>query len=345
MKIYILSLLLPAAFFISCQTVHFDRLNQSEAGPAGPESGIENSEDEARENAAWERLYAVEEELKEVDIEPSVIYIDRPVYVPVEKGSEDLPVTGIEAVKQSASSALQIPMQYVGGVMYYAFDGSFEYEIHTQPYRTTDIILEPGEQVIEMPFLSEEKVWDIGAGVSRENGQDVQHFFVKPSQSRLTTSMIIITDRRVYHLLLKSFSEHYMVMVKWRYPPGMAFHVKADAMQDLRERVNRFQNDILTVNPEMLSFDYKMTYSIFKKPLWLPRRVYDDGAKTYIQLDERMLHAESPVLFNRSNHRINYRVHKNLIVIDELIEKLTLRRGSEKVTIVKKNYKPPEEDK
>jgi type IV secretion system protein VirB9 len=229
--------------------------------------------------------------------------------------------------------------------MYYAFDETFEYEIHTCTYRTTDIALEPGEQVLEMPFLSEEKVWEIGAGVSRQNGQDVQHFFVKPSADRLTTSMIIITDRRVYHLLLKSFRDRYMVMVRWRYPHTMPFHVKTDAMKQLQDRINHVESDVITVNPQMLSFDYKMTYSIFKKPLWLPQRVYDDGAKTYIQMDERMLHAESPVMFNQRNHRINYRVRENLIIIDELIEKVTLRNGREKVVITKKTYRPPREER
>jgi type IV secretion system protein VirB9 len=232
-------------------------------------------------------------------------------------------------------------MRYVNGVMYYPFDDNFEYEIHTQPYRTTDVMLEPGEQVLEMPYFSEEKVWEIGAGVSRRNGQDVQHFFLKPAYQNLTTSMIIITDRRVYHLLLKSFADRYMVMVQWEYPPAMAFHVKTDAMDS--RRINSALNDTAGVSPEFLSFDYKMRYSIFKKPLWLPQRVYDDGAKTYIQMDERMLHSVSPVLFNHRNERINYRVLKNLIIIDELIEKVTLRRGRQKVTITKKYYQPPKE--
>ncbi|MDR1902043.1 MAG: TrbG/VirB9 family P-type conjugative transfer protein, partial [Treponema sp.] len=75
------------------------------------------------------------------------------------------------AVQESAKAAVRIPLKYVNGMMYYPWDETFVYEIHTTPYRTTDIQLEPGEQVLEMPFLSEEKVWEIGAGVSRKNGQ------------------------------------------------------------------------------------------------------------------------------------------------------------------------------
>ena len=84
-----------------------------------------------------------------------------------------------------------------------------------------------------------------------------------------------------------------------------------------------------------------MRYSLFRKPYWLPVRVYDDGAKTYIVMNETVLHMTSPVLFNHKNERINYSVDRTLIIIPELIEKVTMRVGKEKVTIKKKNYKEP----
>jgi type IV secretion system protein VirB9 len=307
-------------------------------GPAEKNDAVKNLEEEIQADEENQRQYAIEEELKSADLEKTIVYVDRPVYSPVQP--EKPPVKPGDAVTQSFSNALQVPMKFVNGVMYYPWDETFVYEIHTQPYRTTDIILEPGEEVLEMPFLSEEKVWEVVAGVSRKNGQDVQHFFVKPSISNLTTSMIIITDRRVYHILLKSFNNRFMVMVQWNYPPAMPFTIKSDKLNSSRN-INSLTHDVTLVDPAFLSFDYRMSYSIFKKPVWLPSRVYDDGRKTYIELDEKMLNMESPVLFNHRNERINYRVHKNLVVIDELIEKVTLRRGKEKVTVSKKRYKDP----
>jgi type IV secretion system protein VirB9 len=115
----------------------------------------------------------------------------------------------------------------------------------------------------------------------------------------------------------------------------MPFTVKTEAMN---KRVRELSGDSLAVDPEYLSFDYKMSYSLFKKPVWIPKRVYDDGRKTYIELDEKMLHMESPVIFNKRNERINYRVKKNLVIIDGLIEKITIRWGKEKITITKKKY-------
>jgi type IV secretion system protein VirB9 len=324
-----------ALCLFSCRTVQFDKT--AESGPAEKTGGIRNFKEELVQDQKEQEKLFIEEELKEVDIERTVIYLDRPVYSPAEEPAAS-PPSGEAAVNLSTQKSIQIPLKFINGKMYYPWDETFTYEIHCQPYRTTDIQLEPGEQVLEMPFLSEEKVWEIGAGVSRKNGQDVQHFFVKPTFPNLTTNMIIITDRRVYHLLLKSFKDRWMVMVQWEYPGVMPYTIKTEAMN---RRTSELTGDGLLVNPEFLSFDYRMTYSLFKKPVWIPKRVYDDGRKTYIELDEKMLHTEAPVIFNRRNERINYRVQKNLAVIDELIEKITVRRGREKVTITKKKYTPP----
>ncbi|MCM1222335.1 MAG: TrbG/VirB9 family P-type conjugative transfer protein [Lachnospiraceae bacterium] len=328
-------LFITAMFFIGCQTVD---LNTSTAiKNEGSPEGARNLEEEEKLNEAEIEGLLVNEELKEVDIQKSVIYVERPVYYPLEKA--EIQPTGKDAANLSLDKAIQEPKKFSGGTMFYDFDENFVYEIYCQPYRITDLALEPGEMVLENPFLSESQVWEMGAGVSRKNGQDVQHFYLKPDISGLTTSMIIITDHRVYHFLLRSFKDCYMAMVEFEYPNTMPYNIKTDM---LTERLNSRSNTFSRIDPRFLSFDYKMSYSIFRKPLWLPRRVYDDGRKTYIQMDEKVLHTQSPVLFNHRNERINYRVEKNLIVIDELIEKVTLRRGKEKVMVKKKNYVEPE---
>lgn len=324
----------------SCQSVDFEKL--------GTASEVEEkvySDQEKELSANYDEVqeYLIQEQLKEIDIPKTVVYVEKPVYYPVgESAKSDRPEkTGKDAAKASTEESLQIPSQWTGGTMYYDFDSDFTYEIYCQPYRVTDLILEPGEQVIEMPFLSEEKVWEIGAGVSRNGNIDTQHFFLKPAYSGLITSFIIITDKRVYHLLLKSYKDCYMTQVKWKYPNTMPFNIKTDAMNE----INKMSKETTGVDPAYLSFDYKMSYSVFKKPYWLPTRVYDDGKKTYIVMNETVLHMTSPVLFNHKDERINYSVNKNLIIINELIEKVTMRVGKEKVTIKKKYYKEPKDVK
>ena len=328
--------LIGVIFISSCQSVDFENLGTEREKEEKVYSTVDK-EQTANYNEMQE--YLIQEQLKEVDVPKTVVYVEKPVYYPVgESAKSDRPdKTGKDAARASTEEALQTPDKWTAGTMYYDFDSDFTYEIYCQPYRVTDLILEPGEQVIEMPFLSEEKVWEIGAGVSRNGNIDTQHFFLKPAYSGLITSFIIITDKRVYHLLLKSFKDVYMTQVKWKYPNTMPFNIKTDAMNE----INKMSKETTGVDPAFLSFDYKMSYSVFKKPYWLPTRVYDDGKHTYIVMNETVLHMTSPVLFNHKNERINYSVNKNLIVINELIEKVTMRVGKEKVTIKKKYYKEP----
>lgn len=335
-KLFLFSILL--ILFNSCKTVNFD--NMGSTSEPEKESVYGNLEQELKDNEESIQEYLIEEKLKEVDVEKTIVYVEKPVYYPANEKLDKPNLTGKEAARESTSSSMQSPSKWTHGTMYYDFDPDFTYEIYCQPYRVTDLQLEPGEQVIEMPFLSESQVWEIGAGVSRVGGIDTQHFFLKPAYSGLETSFIIITDKRIYHLMLKSFKDVYMTQVKWEYPNTMPFKLNSET---LNNTVNKLSKETLSVDPTYLSFDYKMTHSIFKTPYWLPQRVYDDGKRTYIVMDETVLHMTSPVLFNKRNERINYSVNKNLIIINELIEKVTLRVGNEKVTIKKSNYKEPKE--
>ena len=330
-KIFYIIMIVTTLF--GCKTVDLEK-----AGSQGvAESNYGNIEQEREANELEIQEYLVEERLKEVDIQKTVVYVEKPVYYPADEKLDKPTLTGKAAAQESTESSMQTPSKWTHGTMFYDFDPDFTYEIYCQPYRVTDIQLEPGEQVIEMPFLSESKVWEIGAGVSRVGGIDTQHFFLKPAYSGLETSFIIITDKRIYHLMLKSFKDTYMTQVKWEYPNTMPFTLYSDTLG----QVGTMSKQTHSVDPAFLSFDYKMSYSLFKKPYWLPLRVYDDGKKTYIVMDETVLHMTTPVLFNKRNERINYSVNKNLIVINELVEKVTLRVGKDKVTIKKKDYKEP----
>jgi type IV secretion system protein VirB9 len=274
-----------------------------------------------------------------LDIERTIIYVEKPVYRPEPVAEEEEARVQIESdsVSELESSSHQMPVDYKGGIMRYAYDEGFVYEIFTRPYRITDIIFEPGEVVLEQPVMSESSPWEIAAGVSREAGLDVQHLFVKPSRVNLATDMVVITDRHVYHLHLRSFDDRHMAMVKWDYPEKLLRG--AGLGKNYIASLNTpglLSAGGYTVNPELLSFDYKMTYSIFKKPAWLPTLVYDDGAKTFIRLPDAVFHGELPALFNRKDEKINYRVKGSLLILDELIENISLRLGSVSVSIEKK---------
>lgn len=82
------------------------------------------------------------------------------------------------------------------------------YEIYAQSYYITNIILEAGETVQCKPQLSEDKsVWELATNVTvdPDTGEDVQHLFIKSTYSGLDSTLIVVTDKGVYHLMIKSF--------------------------------------------------------------------------------------------------------------------------------------------
>ena len=322
---------ITALMATSCMTTRL--VNEPIPAERVSEGNAQTREAEEKAIEHEDEKHLVELLEKEVDVAKTVVYVEKPVYRPAEAKNDPLAresaQKGLPAAKAALDTALRMPEKYSGAKMLYDYDERFVYEIYCKPYHITDIELEPGEEVWEAPFVSEPDVWQIGAGVSKKGGADVQHFFLKPSYSKLASNMIIITNRRIYHLNLRSYKDDYMAMVQWNYPPSMPY-VMAKS-----ESAASVKSVLSGSSPEFLSFDYKIKYSPFKKPAFIPIRIYDDGAKTYIEVDEQVLHGQLPALFAEDKNIINYRVKGTLFIVDQLITKATLRLNKEKVIIEK----------
>lgn len=70
----------------------------------------------------------------------------------------------------------------------------------------------------------------------------------------------------------------------------------------------------------------------------MPRRVFDDGHKTYVEFPEGMQDTEAPILFALSPAQeqeiLNYRRYRNFYIIDHIVDVVELTVGGKtKVTI------------
>ena len=155
-RLLLVSLLLLCPI-VSCKTTDLE--NDSDTTVQGGET-IKSKEAEEEQNEEELHQYLIEEELKVQDIEPTVIYIDKPVYVPSKDYEEEKKLKGYDAVWDSQSKATITPENYKNGTFYYTYNENFVYEIYAQPLHLTDIILEDGEVVMGNLHLSEdESVW------------------------------------------------------------------------------------------------------------------------------------------------------------------------------------------
>lgn len=305
-KIFILLL---SIFFVGCKTVDLEELN--------------NIQTEV----------VVVEEQAEVDFSKAVIFLDSPEVREVED-KESTTITGQEALIANLKDITVLPEYFDGRLKGWIYKEGSVYQVITQTYHSTLILFEPGEVILETPYVSEPGVWRFSRGIGLKNGVPQHHLVVKPDYSNLNSTLVVVTDRRVYQMELVSTKTTYMPTVQWLYPQTIADGETWKQYQE--EKLFTEQGN---VRRDQVSFDYKMRHNVFKIPTWLPTQVYDDGQRTYIILNDKSLLTEYPAVFNEKNEIINYRVKDNIIIIDNLIEKVTLNLDGKKVTIEKKKDK------
>ena len=85
------------------------------------------------------------------------------------------------------------------------------------------------------------------------------------------------------------------------------------------------------ITADKLNFSYKVTGATEQMR---PVRVFDDGAKTYIQMRPEVQNQEAPVLVvlgsDGKGEMTNYRVQQQTYIVDRLFERAQLMLGAGK---------------
>lgn len=101
---------------------------------------------------------------------------------------------------------------FLNAIQQYPWSEGALYQLYAAPGQVTDIALQDGEQLIGPdPVAAGDTVrWIIGDTVSDTGPAQHVHILVKPTRPGLATSLVINTDRRTYHLELRSTPDTYM---------------------------------------------------------------------------------------------------------------------------------------
>ena len=221
---------------------------------------------------------------------------------------------------------------YINAIQVYPYVQGALYQLYTAPEKVSDIALQQGERIVAVS-AGDTVRWIIGDTVSGEGATARAHVLIKPITEDLKTNLVIITNRRSYHLELTSDTETYMASVSWTYPRGdlIALERQNQVAQDAAEQViDR------GLRLDRLRFRYAITGD---NPPWRPVRVFDDTHKVYIQFPARLDQGEAPPLFvvgaNGENQLVNYRVRGNTYIVDRLFAAAELRLGEDPQQIVR----------
>ena len=230
---------------------------------------------------------------------------------------------------------------YINAMQVYPYADGALYQVYAAPGQVTDIALAPGEQLVGSgPVAAGDTVrWVIGDTESGTGPAKRVHILVKPTRPDLVTNLVINTDKRTYHVELRSTEKTYMASVSWAYAQDQLIALRRQNAAAVAGTAVASGVDINTLN-----FRYKIEGDT---PPWRPLRAFDDGRQVFIAFPSGIGQGEMPPLWvigpAGGAELVNYRIQGNHMVVDRLFAAAELRLGGEtqkKVRIVRTDGRP-----
>ena len=192
----------------------------------------------------------------------------------------------------------------------------------------TDLTFEKGESILSVQ-LGDSVRWNIESAISGSANDSVEHLIVKPLEAGLKTSMLITTDRRTYHIRLKSTEADFMPAVVFSYPNSLKLpskkHYGDDSYLQYTSNYdsNEDHNDYSETNSSLKNYSSvqnvsyegnsrpalnvaatyndstqrrNYNYSVDGDSKIIPQNVYDDGKRTFIVMNNPINSSYLPVL-------------------------------------------------
>jgi type IV secretion system protein VirB9 len=204
------------------------------------------------------------------------------------------------------------------------------YQLYAAPAQVTDIALEPGEKLVSVS-AGDTVRWVVGDTTSGEGKDAIVHILVKPIGADLQTNLVVTTDRRTYHLEMRASPSTYMASVSWTYP--------ASELLALKKQRTEADAGAVIADSGIAIEQLKFRYRIEGDAPWRPVRVFDDGAKVYIQFPSGLAQSEAPPLFvvgpDAKPALVNYRVRGTTYIVDRLFAAAELRMGTAPQRVVR----------
>ena len=227
------------------------------------------------------------------------------------------------------------PAGWQGAAQLFSFTPGGLYQVYAAVGQVTDIMLQEGETLSDTGAVAAGDTvrWVIGEASSGTGLTRRTHILVKPTDPRLKTNLVINTDKRTYHVEIRSTSATYMASVGWSYPQDELIAIRARI--EAANQVTATQVQV-GIDPAKLDFSYRLSGD---NPPWRPIQVFDDGAKTYVLFPANSAQSELPPLFllgekNKAD-LVNYRVSGRYMIVDRLFAAAELRLGTAKQQIVR----------
>ena len=181
--------------------------------------------------------------------------------------------------------------------------------------------------------------WIVGDTESGGGAEKRTHILVKPTRPDLVTNLVVNTDRRTYHLELRSDEKTYMAVGVLGLSAGPAHRAAPAECSGRGGSACRAGVDINALN-----FRYRVEGD---SPAWRPLRAFDDGRQVFIEFPAGIAQGEMPPLWvigaEGDGQLVNYRVQGNHMIVDRLFAAAELKLGGkhqQTVRVVRTDGRP-----
>jgi len=246
-------------------------------------------------------------------------------------------ITGVHAAELARARATNVamPNNYINAVAVFDYVPGQVYHVYTSPDYVTTIALRPGEKLISK-VAGDTTRWTIGDTITGDDAAPTTLVVLKPVRAGLHTNIMLATNQRVYFLDVESRpGNQYQNAISWNYPQEELTSMLAK-VGHINQQAR--QTELTGVDIENLNYAYDISTESGSTPDWMPKEVFDDGKKTYINFPESIGITQAPPLFVRNGDGeadlVNYRVKGHFYIVDRLFDRAELRVGKDPQTIV-----------
>lgn len=232
-------------------------------------------------------------------------------------------LVGVAAIRAANKKSIRQPNsgEYINSIMTFDYMPGALYQIYTAPLNVTDIQFQNNEHLVAVG-AGDTMRWQVSKTYSGAGGTRQEHLLIKPIDEGLTNGLVVTTDVRTYHLMLHSTCGTYMASVAWRYPDDDGI------LQNINDAPSYGStgDSISSLDINRIDCNYKIELVKGPRPDWMPKAVFNDGNKTYIQFPN-MQNAPTLLIGNdvKTDQLVNYRVEGNYYIVDSLFPQAQLR--------------------
>lgn len=250
----------------------------------------------------------------------------------------------VEAAFKKYAKTGKAPNIKTDGFERFAYSNMNQPIINCMPFQETIITLEPGERFTSITSGDPQNLSYMVAVSGASTGTETQQVLVKPASSQMSTNLVIATDKRVYNILIVVGASKNKITrnVAFWYPEEMTANINSKIE---KQNETEFNNETMPqLNLAKANFDYKVSGD---EPSWTPKRVFDDGKRTWIEMPQGADNKNLPTVLIQSDSgqdmKYNQSYYSPYMIIDGIFSQAKLIAGvgsnQVEVDIYNRSYK------